>query len=112
MKDSRITVFREALDALLESLDAVVRIERWIGPESIPEPLLASAQALVTRLGTANRLAAGRFSGSVADAARVTAIAEAVRRLDAAYVSYCRGRERDLAAQTLDAEIVGVRAAV
>jgi hypothetical protein len=117
MKDSRVTIFRAALDALLDSLDAAVRIERWTGSETVPEPLQESARQLVTRLGAANRLAAGRFSGSIADAARVAAIAEAVRRLDAAYVAYCRGREgssqdRDLAAQALDAELVDIRAAV
>ena len=34
------------------------------------------------------------------------AIAAAVRRLDAAYVVYCQGRDRDLAAVTLDTEIL------
>lgn len=119
MNDSRIDVFRAALDALIGSLDAVIRIECWSGPESVPEPLLESARQIVTRLGAANRLAGGRFAGSIADSTRVAAIASAVRRLDAAYVTYvtyCRGHEgsaaaRDLAARALEAELVDVRAA-
>jgi hypothetical protein len=91
-------------------------VSRWAGPETVPEPLLESAGQLLTRLGAANRLASGRFSGSIADAARVRVIADAVRRLDAAYVAYCQGREgnprdRDLAAQTLDAELLEARGA-
>jgi hypothetical protein len=112
MKDSRIIIFRKALDKLVDSLEARVRIERWAESESIPDPLRESAAQLITRLGAANRLAAGRFSGGVADTARVTAIADAVRRLDTAYVAYCRGRDRDLAAQELTAALVGVKSAV
>ena len=110
--DSRIAIFRRALDGLIDSLDATVRVERSVGAEGAPEPLKATAAQLLTRLGAANRLAAGRFSGSIADAARVQAIAAAVRRLDAAYVVYCQGRDRDLAAVTLDTEILEVKAAV
>jgi hypothetical protein len=110
--DARVATFRRALDGLIDSLEATVRIGRWTGAEGVPEPLSASASQLLARLGSANRLAAGRFSGSIADAARVQAIAAAMRRLDAAYVAYCQGRDRDLAAATLDAEILQVKGAV
>jgi len=110
--DARVAIFRGALDGLIESLDAMVRAQRSAGAEGAAEPLKASAAQLVTRLGAANRLAAGRFSGSIADALRVESIAAAVRRLDAAYVVYCKGRDRDLAAVTLDTEILAVKAAI
>jgi hypothetical protein len=114
MKDSRIIIFRKALDGLIDSLEATVRVERWAGPDSVPEPLRETAGQLLTRLGAANRLAAGRFSGSIADATRVRAIADAVRRLDAAYVAYCQGRpqDREVAAQTLGAELSDIKSAV
>ena len=110
--DARVATFRSALDGLIESLDATVRLRRSTEQEGALEALKASAAQLLTRLGIANRLAAGRFSGSMADTARVQAIAAAVRRLDAAYVVYCQGRDRDLAVSTLATEIVQVKAAV
>jgi hypothetical protein len=110
--DSRVAIFRGALDSLIESLEATVRVARSASGEGTSELLEASAAQLLPRLGAANRLAAGRFSGSIADVARVQAIAAAVRRLDAAYVVYCQGRNRDLAAITLDTEILEVKAAI
>jgi hypothetical protein len=112
MNDSRVLVFRKTLEGLLESLEATIRVERWTGSEEVPAPLKQSAAQLNDRLGAANRLAAGRFSGSIADAARVGAIAGAVRRLDAAYVVFVQGRDREVAAQTLDAEILETRSSV
>ena len=88
MKDHRIEVFRTATFALIESLDAVVRLSRWGEVESPPEPLVAAAGKLVDRLGAANRLAAGKFTGSPRDATRVTTMCAAMKRLDAAYVAY------------------------
>ena len=68
-KDPRIVTFRGALESLIESLDATVRIARWeAGGESIPEPLRHSAAQLQDRLGSANRLAAGRFVGAPTEA--------------------------------------------
>ena len=112
MNDSRVLVFRKTLEGLLESLEATIRVERWTGSDAVPTPLKQSAAQLNDRLGAANRLAAGRFTGSIADAARVGAIAGAVRRLDAAYVAFCQGRDREVAARTLDAEILETRASV
>lgn len=114
-KDPRIVYFRGALESLLESLDATVRIARWQdGGEAIPEPLQKSASQLVDRLGSANRLAAGKFVGSPAVVANGDAIREAIQELDAAFVTYRRhfdGRptERGDAVMALDAEIGRVK---
>jgi hypothetical protein len=110
-KDPRIVTFRGALESLIESLDATVRIARWAsGGEPVPEPLRHSAAQLEERLGSANRLAGGKFVGAPAVVATSSAIREAVQQLDAAFVSY-RGRadadpgQRDEAAIELDAEV-------
>jgi hypothetical protein len=114
--DPRIVTFRGALESLIESLDATVRIARWQpGGEPIPEPLQRSASQLQDRLGSANRLAGGRFVGAPAVVATSSAIKEAVQDLDAAFVAY-RKRvdggpgERDEAAIALDAEVGRVKA--
>ena len=89
-KDPRIVTFRGALESLLESLDATVRIARWRSGdgERIPEPLHRSAALLQDRLGSATRLAAGRFVGAPAMVNTSDAIKEAVQELDAAFVAY------------------------
>jgi hypothetical protein len=108
-KDPRIVTFRGALESLIESLDATVRIARWeAGGEPIPEPLHQSAAQLQNRLGSANRLAAGRFVGAPAVVATSDAIKEAVRDLDAAFVAYRKradGGEREEAVIELDGEV-------
>jgi hypothetical protein len=114
MKDSRVTVFRKTLEGLIESLDATVRLTRWSGEESIPEPLKVSASLLVDRLGTADRFASSTFNGAQADVARVNLMLSAMRRLDAAYVDYRQhlsqsATEREKAALALDAEIDAVK---
>jgi hypothetical protein len=115
MKDERVIFFRKSLEALIESLDATVRVVRWDGADAVPDPLKESASRLLARLGTADRLASAGFKGSVADVARVNAMAGAMRRLDAAYVAYrhqveVKPAERDGAAMALDAEIDEVKA--
>lgn len=114
MKDERVTFFRKTLEALIESLEATVRVSTWSGDESIPEPLKESASQLVARLGTANRLASDTFNGSGTDTARVGTMCAAMRRLDAAYVTYrqhiATPAERTEAAMTLDAEVTEVKA--
>lgn len=108
-KDPRIVAFRGALESLIESLDATVRVARWgAGEEPIPEPLRQSATQLQDRLGSANRLAAGRFVGAPAVVATSDAIKEAVRHLDAAFVSYrkrAEGGHREEAMIDLDTEV-------
>jgi hypothetical protein len=91
MKDQRIQVFRTATFALIESLDAVVRLSRWSADDVVPDPLRDAAAKIVERLAAANRLAGGKFNGKVDDAARVTKMCEAMMKLDAAYVAYRRG---------------------
>jgi len=88
MKDPRVTTFRKALEGLVDSLDATLRLKEWSETEDAPDPLRESASQLVTRLATAGRMASGHFSGSVADVARVSTMLGAMRRLDAAYVVY------------------------
>jgi hypothetical protein len=110
-KDPRIVTFRGALESLIESLDATVRIARWdAAGEPIPEPLHHSAAQLQDRLGAATRLAKGKFVGAPAVVATSDAIRAAVMELDAAFVDYrkraagSRGR-LDEAAIELDAEL-------
>jgi hypothetical protein len=115
MKDARVTTFRKTLEGLIESLDATVRVTRWTGAESVPEPLKESASRLLSRLGAADKLVAGGFMGSPADVARVNAMRGAIRRLDAAYVTHRHAlagtaSERDSAASALTAEIEEIRA--
>jgi len=114
MKDQRIVYFRQALQALLESLDATARISRWDSTETAPEPLAQSAAQLGERLTAANRLATGKFVGAQQVVASLNGMSEAVRRLDAAYVQYrerigAKPTETDAAAMALDAEIGSVK---
>jgi hypothetical protein len=115
MKDSRIAFFRSALDGLIESLDATLRLTRWVEEEGSPQSLRDSAALLVSRLGTADRLGASTFMGSPRDIVRVKAMCDAMRRLDVAYVAYHRQvgaapGERQVAATTLESVMDKVRA--
>ncbi len=108
-KDPRIITFRSALEALMESLDATVRIARWQSEgEPIPPPLSESAARLHDRLGSATRLANGKFVGAPAVVNMSDAIKDAIRALDVAFLAYCKRNdgtapERHEAAMTLDA---------
>ncbi len=93
MKDKRIKVFHKSLEELVESIDATLRVSSWEETEEVPEPLKDSASLLMTRLGTADRLAGGVFNGTSKDAVRVNALTDAMRRLEAAYLSYVRTSE-------------------
>jgi hypothetical protein len=114
MKDRRVVAIRSALEGLVESLGAVVRIAGWDEPEAPPEPIQGAAASLLVRLGSANRLASGRFTGTPADVARVGAMTSAITRLDGAYVAYRRRLEAEgngnAAARDLDAALDEVRA--
>ncbi|HTQ41968.1 MAG TPA: hypothetical protein VMI75_04360 [Polyangiaceae bacterium] len=114
--DSRIVTFRGALESLLESLDATVRIARWQegDGEPVPEALQQSAVQLQVRLGSATRLAAGKFAGTAAVVEKSDAIKEAVRDLDTAFVAYRKRldgalSDRDEAALDLDAVVGRVK---
>lgn len=114
--DPGIVMFRGALESLLESLDATVRIARWQAGEggSVPEALQRSAVLLQGRLGSATRLAEGKFAGTAAVAEKSYAIKAAVRDLDTAFVAYRRRlggapSERGDAALELDAVLGRVK---
>jgi hypothetical protein len=110
MKDRRLQVFRGALDALIESLDAHVRVTRWNDVEAPPEPLRAAATKLSERLGTAGRLTSGTFVGTPTDSTRVRALCASMKQLDGAYLAYRKrleytpGEEKDAVA-ALECEI-------
>lgn len=115
MNDLRVAAFRKALTALLESLDATVRVARWPGPEAVPAPLQNSATKLLDHLGSANRFAADRYVGSPPVVECMNAMSAATKVLDAAYVEYRRhlaGSTEELAraAMALDHEIDAVKA--
>jgi hypothetical protein len=117
MNDQRIAYLRGALEALVESLDATARISRWDSVDGAPEPLQQSAAKLGERLGSANRLASGKFVGAPSVVASLAVMSGSIRRLDAAYVQYrhrlvAKPTERDAAAVALDAEIGSVKAEV
>lgn len=107
MKDQRIQVFRTATVALIESLDAVVRLSRWSADDVVPEPLRDAAAKIVERLSAANRLAGGKFNGKAEDAARVTKMCDAMKKLDAAYVAYRKAAPSapDAATTALELEV-------
>ncbi len=109
MRDQRLRVFRTAVDGLLESLDAVIRLSRWNEAESKPEPLVTAAAKLLDRLGAADRLAASHFNGPATDVAKVTAMRSAMKRLDGAYLAYCKQSsspaEKADAATALETEV-------
>jgi hypothetical protein len=114
MKDNRIKAFQTAVEALLESLDAYVRVERWSESGEVPEPLNIAATKLNDRLAAADRLVSGVFVGTPADSNKVTAMCSAMKRLDAAFMSCRRQAERDPAQEAiawaaLEAEIGEVR---
>ncbi len=113
MKDERVNFIKKALDGLIESLDATVRVHRWPDAEPVPEPLKEAASQLIDRLGVADRLSSSKFTGSPADVARVKAMCALMVRLDAAYVLYREKRElpaqSEAAAEALIGEIDAVR---
>jgi hypothetical protein len=118
MRDERPKVFRAALDGVIESLDAHVRIARWTDSADVPpEPLRAAAARLVERLGVADRISSKAFTGSPADTTRVNAICATLKRLDATYVAYRKQVEREpdqkaAAVAVLEADIAEAVAAL
>jgi hypothetical protein len=90
MKDQRIKVFAGAVDSLVESLEAVVRVSRWSDKEAPPAALSDAASKVVDRLGVASRLVSTTFQGTPADTHRVGVFCSTMKRLDAAYVTFRR----------------------
>jgi hypothetical protein len=104
MKAHRLQVFGAAVQALIESLEAVIRLSRWNDSEAKPAPLVASASKLLERLGTANRLSSARFHGTATEVGKVDAICAVLKRLDGAYLAYRQQLEGPSgAASTVDA---------
>jgi len=117
MKDQRLKVFRAALDDLMKSLEALVRVARWTEPEPPPEPLRTAVSKLNERLGSAGRLASGAFVGSPADTSAVNAMCATMKRLDAAYVAYRKRLDANPnhaagAAEALETDIADASAAM
>ena len=115
MKDQRVVFLRGVLEGLVESLDATLRISRWSDAEAIPEPLKVAAAQLVDRLGTANRLAAGKFNGSPVVVNAAAAMSAAIQRLDTAFVEFRRTlggtpAQKDEGVLALEAELGNVKA--
>src|SRR3954451_16381488 len=115
MKDARVAAFRSALESLMTSMDATVRIARWTeAPEAIPAPLQKAASALDDRLAAATKLAESKVVGAPQVTARINAMSECIRRLDEAYKAYraeiteAPGTEAE-AALALDAAIADVK---
>ncbi len=113
--DARVVSLRKALEGLLDSLEATLRVQTWEGADAIPGPVSESASLLLVRLGAADRLLARSFSGAPSDTTRMEVMTAAVRRLDGAYVEFrkritARPTERGLAATTLDAAVGEVKA--
>jgi hypothetical protein len=117
MKDHRLKVFRATLDALTESLEAVVRVARWKDPEAPPESLRTAVAKLAERLSSADRLSSGSFVGSPADTTKVNAMCTRMKRLDTAYVAYLKQLEAKPnqvaeAAEALETDIAEATAGV
>jgi hypothetical protein len=113
MNDTRVKALREALEGLVEAMDATVRVERWEPGESIPEPLRQCAAELPRRLERAKQLSAAQSTSSAADAAAVEAMRTALSRLSASYDAYeasAATQSRRIASMTLEQEMGQTRA--
>lgn len=95
MNHPRVLVFRDALADLIESIEATVA-----APNASSGAGGDAASKLQSRLSTAGRLAAGKFSGARSDAPHVASICGKLTQLESAYVSFCRRvRQNDGPAQ-------------
>lgn len=95
MKDQRVVFLRKAFDGLVESLDATVQIALSKETEGVPEPVQQAAAKLLERLGSANRLAAGKFAGSPVVVSSAGEISSAIHKLDLAFVAFRRTAKGD-----------------
>jgi hypothetical protein len=84
MNDRRVAAIREALEALLDSIDATSRLQRWDASDSVPESLRRSAALFDQRREAANKLAASSYVGNILVLSRLNGISDAIRRLDRA----------------------------
>lgn len=116
MNDRRVAAIREALELLLESIDATCRLKRWDATDSFPESMRQSASQLDARLAAANKLAGGSYVGNALVVARLNGLSDAIRRVDRAYSDYLArvdGTPEHLAAalEALGAEVDEVKMA-
>jgi hypothetical protein len=114
MNDRRVTVGRETLEALMDSISATCRLKRWDAAESVPESLQKSAKLLEQNLVAANKSTGTSFAGNALVVARLNGISDAIRRLDRAYTEYKARVEQDpsqlaSALDALDAEVDEVK---
>jgi hypothetical protein len=113
-----LKIFRDAVDGMIESLEAAMRIAQWNDAEPKPEPLIAAANQLVGRIGVADRLVSSKFMGPAADVTRVEAMQVVLKRLSASYLVYRKqsgaatkgSADLTTATNALELEISGVRA--
>lgn len=119
MKEHRLQVFRTAIEGLVESLEALIRLSRWNDAEAKPEPLVVSAGKLLDRLGTADRLSSAKFHGTPTEITKVSAMCAVLKSLDVAYLAYRqqlespqRGEQNSAdAVATLETELAGLNTA-
>ena len=114
MNDARVKSLKNNLSALLDSLDASVRIERWdASNEAVPEPLIRLASQLGASLGATRELAGTAFKSAGADAAKLAGMRAAAARLTKSYENYEATRVNPQAhlsaAQSLEEEIGKIR---
>jgi hypothetical protein len=88
MNDRRVAAIREALEVLLDSIDATSRLKRWDASDSFPESMRQSATQLDQRLEAANKLAASSYVGNTLVVSRLNGISDAIRRLDRACTDF------------------------
>lgn len=114
MNDRRVAAIRNALEALIESIDATTRIARWDSTDPVPASLGQSAAKLESNLVAAERLAQGNISGTPAVTAHLMTMSAAIRRLSLAYEQFktrCteHPEEKAEALQALDFEVDEVK---
>jgi hypothetical protein len=114
MNDRRVAAIREALENLLDSIDATSRLKRWDVTEPFPESLRKSATELDARLESANQLASKSYVGSQLVVSRLSGISDAIRRLDWACKDFRERITREpeqlsVALDAMDAEVDEVK---
>lgn len=110
MNDRRVFAIRNALEALIEAVDATNRIVRWTDVEPIPDSLRQAASQLEACKKSANELVLDKVSGTPAIVHKLSTSSTSIRRLSAASDEFlsCRldhANDVSTACQNLDAAI-------
>src|SRR5512145_2122410 len=95
MNDRRVSAHRDALEALMDSVSATLRIERWDDADSVPESLQQRARLLEERLATATKLVATTYTGSPLVVSRLNGLSAAIQRLARACADFRDRMSRD-----------------